>query len=358
MAVEAQHLNIFPPQQLLANREMATTVEAKAKAITNPYNYPYLSGGYRYPRSETTTADTMTPLPMYNSPAVDYLPPKTPVRSDSGLTHNINNISLITSRKRSRDATNQNNILPYAVLPSPQLRDHNNCCTNLSFLGEDISHQIERQQLDVNRFIAHHMEKARLEIEERMKSRERMVFHIVGERIAKRLRTKEEEIDKIVRLNWALQEKIKSLCMENQIWRDLAQNNEATANALRTNLEQVLAHVDKDDGVIAGGHAGGLGDGGAAIDNRHRHPLSDDTESCCDSSSPGDDRATAGAAASASAHEVGNDMRLCRSCQREEARVLLLPCRHLCLCTVCGSSMHTCPVCNTAKTVSVHINVS
>jgi len=42
-------------------------------------------------------------------------------------------------------------------------------------------------------------------------------------------------------------ERVKSLCVENQIWRDLAQANEATANALSTNLKQVLAQVSKDD---------------------------------------------------------------------------------------------------------------
>ncbi|CAN1128222.1 Probable BOI-related E3 ubiquitin-protein ligase 3 [Linum perenne] len=51
----------------------------------------------------------------------------------------------------------------------------------------------------------------------------------------KRLKAKEEEIKKIGKLNWAMEEKVKSLCMENQIWRDLAQTNEATTNALRSN---------------------------------------------------------------------------------------------------------------------------
>ncbi|KAL2523365.1 WD repeat domain-containing protein [Forsythia ovata] len=37
------------------------------------------------------------------------------------------------------------------------------------------------------------------------------------------------------------EERVKSLCVENQIWRDLAQTNEATANTLRCNLKEVLA---------------------------------------------------------------------------------------------------------------------
>ncbi|KAM1267988.1 hypothetical protein ACFX2I_000343 [Malus domestica] len=46
------------------------------------------------------------------------------------------------------------------------------------------------------------------------------------------------------KLNWAL---VKSLYVENQVWRDLAQTNEAIANALCINLEQVLAHQANDD---------------------------------------------------------------------------------------------------------------
>lgn len=196
------------------------------------------------------------------------------------------------------------------------------------------------------------METVRLEIQEKRKNETRRILEAVEERLVKRIRSKEEEMEKIVKMNWALEERIKSLCVENQIWRDLAQTNEATANALRTNLEQVLAHV-KDD-AVAGGSAR-LNDG--AIDN---HPLADDAQSCCDSSGPGDDRG----AVACPEQEVGveprgsDDRRWCRSCWREEARVLLLPCRHLCLCAVCGSSLHTCPVCKSAKTASVHVNVS
>ncbi|KAE9587599.1 hypothetical protein Lalb_Chr23g0275641 [Lupinus albus] len=47
-----------------------------------------------------------------------------------------------------------------------------------------------------------------------------------------------------------LQEKMKSLCVENQIWRELAQTNETTTNNLCRNLEQVLAHVGMDHHVV------------------------------------------------------------------------------------------------------------
>ncbi|KAL9264638.1 putative BOI-related E3 ubiquitin-protein ligase 3 [Drosera capensis] len=54
-------------------------------------------------------------------------------------------------------------------------------------------------------------------------------------------REKEERIVQSTKLNLALEEKVKQLCLENQIWRELAQANEATANALRTKIEQILS---------------------------------------------------------------------------------------------------------------------
>src|SRR5690606_31343258 len=44
----------------------------------------------------------------------------------------------------------------------------------------------------------------------------------------------------------------------------------------------------------------------------------------------------------------------CKRCGDREAIVLVLPCRHLCLCTVCCSaSLRTCPVCGSVMNTSL-----
>lgn len=65
------------------------------------------------------------------------------------------------------------------------------------------------------------MEKVRMEIEESRKRHSRRVIEAVEVGMIKRLKAKEEEIEKIGKLNWALEERVKSLYIENQIWRDL-----------------------------------------------------------------------------------------------------------------------------------------
>jgi E3 ubiquitin-protein ligase BOI-like protein len=180
------------------------------------------------------------------------------------------------------------------------------------------------------------MEKVRMEIEEKRKRQGRRIIEAIELGMMKRLKAKEEEIEKISKLNWALEERVKFLCIENQIWRDLAQSNEATANALRTNLEQVLAH-------------------GAGLDETAAHM--DDAQSCCGSSGEEEEDHREGEERRTLAR-TGGEREWCRNCAKEESCVLLLPCRHLCLCTLCGSTLHTCPICKSTKNASVHVNMS
>lgn len=153
----------------------------------------------------------------------------------------------------------------------------------------------------------------------------RMLACVIQETVAKKLKEKDEEIQIMGKLNWALQERVKTLSAENQVWRELAQTNETTANYLRSNLEQVMAHVN------------------------HHAAAADDAESSCGSN---------GAAEDGEDTATTVIRRMCRNCGVRESVVLLLPCRHLCLCTVCGSTIHNCPVCDSGMDASVHVNLS
>lgn len=196
------------------------------------------------------------------------------------------------------------------------------------------------------------MERVKFEIEEKRKRQARTIMEAIEHGLVKRLRVKEEERDRIGKINHALEERVKSLSVENQIWRDLAQTNEATANNLRTNLEQILAQV-KVPGV-------GLAN---VRENDDGDDDDDDAQSCCGSSA-GDEkkeetvRRRLVVVEEEEAHDKAVKGRICRNCGEEESCVLLLPCRHLCLCGVCGSTVHTCPICRSPKNASVHVNMS
>ncbi|KAF3771598.1 hypothetical protein EJ110_NYTH60059 [Nymphaea thermarum] len=47
------------------------------------------------------------------------------------------------------------------------------------------------------------------------------------------------------------------------------------------------------------------------------------------------------------------------NCEEEStSSVLLLPCRHLCLCSGCAAAVDTCPICKSTKTATVQVYLS
>ncbi|KAI6690208.1 hypothetical protein NL676_027036 [Syzygium grande] len=310
MAVESRHLHLFPPQ-LLGSREggMMMTHHPPVEANAGMYSSQPV---YGLPLSGTSTADSLL-FPLYShnlnahlaaARALDEpLHLKTsaagaaaaPLKSESGITYINNNTTALpslssSSRKRPRDSNQALSFSTAEIQP-----DGRSGCGRFAFLGEDVSLHVQHQFLDVDRLISQHMEKLRAEMDEQRKSQARRLAESIGQGLAKRLRAREEEIEKIGKLNYALEERIKSLCIENQIWRDLAQANEATANALRTNLEQVLAQVrtaaaddagetaDLDDDAAPAAAAASHRRNGGADDNA----LMEDAQSCCGSSGGG-----------------------------------------------------------------------
>ncbi|KAL6544616.1 hypothetical protein OROMI_023478 [Orobanche minor] len=337
MAVDARYPNLFPPQ-ILSNREFVMNgAEGNGHVFGAPMGYGVLA-----PLSGTTAA-AETMVPVYGSAMAGALPAETAgVKCDSSLTY------VPVSRKRPREAINSLlSSFPSAV-QNQRLNNHRGTFT---FLGEDISVHVQQMQLGIDRFITKHTEKVRMEIDERRKRDTRRMAVVVEEKILNKLKAKEEEIERIGKLNYALEERVDSLCVENQIWRDLAQTNQATVNSLRSNLERALAQFRDEQ-------------------QRQRADaadLTDDATSCCGSNYgeterrlPSDQSPSTGGR-DRDCNNISDGYtapRMCRSCGREESCVLLLPCRHLCLCTVCGSALHTCPVCNGTKTASVHVNLS
>lgn len=100
------------------------------------------------------TAALFPPMDTFAA-ATAVLPASTGVvmKSDSGITYNVP-----IPRKRGRDhhhsTTTINRFVSY---PSSHVHSQKNCGCNLYFLGEDISIQIQQQQMDVDRLISQHV---------------------------------------------------------------------------------------------------------------------------------------------------------------------------------------------------------
>ncbi|KAJ4899871.1 E3 ubiquitin-protein ligase BOI [Raphanus sativus] len=298
MAVEAHHMNIFSPQ-LLSNRDCV-----KFEQDMNHGGVPFVTG---------------------ESLAVDPLAKARFNKSESGLTYKFNSSSVLPpSAKRARESQYLGSDAQFA---SPVKRRSGAFGLASSLINAELVFQIQnQQQSEIDRYVAQQTEKLRIEVETRQRTQTRILASTFQNAIAKKLKEKDDEIVRMRNLNWILQERVKSLYVENQIWRDMAQTNEAHANNLRTNLDQVLAQVQT------------LPTAPTVVE--------DDAESSCGSCVEGGEGIKA----------VGAS---CKLCGEREASVLVLPCRHLCLCTVCGSALlQTCPVCDSVMNASVHVNIS
>ncbi|KAI3436912.1 RING-type domain-containing protein [Psidium guajava] len=318
MAVEARRVNPFHIQ-MIANRDFITTKNADGTDFYASQAEDFI------PLAATALPDPILPPSCLQQPRMvpEIFTVKPSLKTDSGLTSNYNAATVPVPRnhpKRSRDAFGD--LLPMNHIPQKMSKAS-------PLLGQEAALEIQWHQSEIDRLISQHTQRLRLELEDRVKQQSKALLSSIQDSVVRKLKEKDDEIQKIGKMNWLLQEKVKSLVMENQIWRGLAQTNEAAANSLRSNLEHALARGCGDD---------------------------DGAESCCGSNDPG--AAVAGADGGAAEAESRSGRRWCRACGEKDSSVLLLPCRHLCLCATCGPSYHDCPACGSTVTASVHVNLS
>ncbi|KAK4789783.1 hypothetical protein SAY86_017087 [Trapa natans] len=142
--------------------------------------------------------------------------------------------------------------------------------------------------------------------------------------VIKKLLEKDMEIENINRRNCELGERIKQATIEVQSWQYRAKYNESVANVLKTKLQQVIS-VGAGEGKEGFGDSE-LDDAASYIDlkNRHERPRG----------------------------------LVCKACNLGEARVLLIPCRHLCICKACSGLVTVCPVCRLTVTDRLDVYMS
>jgi E3 ubiquitin-protein ligase BOI-like protein len=154
--------------------------------------------------------------------------------------------------------------------------------------------------------------------------------------VGKKLREKDIEIENMNRKNRELVERIKQVAIEAQNWHYKAKYNESVVNVLKSNLQQAISQ---------GAELGKEGFGDNEVD---------DAASYID---PNNYLSLPGK--SISRNNMGLKEHIaCRACKAKEVSILLMPCRHLCLCKDCDGLISVCPVCQLMKTASVQVYLS
>ncbi|CAH9107497.1 unnamed protein product [Cuscuta epithymum] len=152
--------------------------------------------------------------------------------------------------------------------------------------------------------------------------------------ISTKLREKDLELENINRKNKELVERMKQVASEAQNWCYRAKYNESVVHMLKTNLQQALHNAADQEAKE------GFGDSEMDDVNSGIYP-------------------NFGLSMAAAGPPVANGFTIaCRLCKAKEVSVLLMPCRHLCVCKECDGSVGECPVCATVITTSVQVYLS
>ncbi|KAL7605507.1 hypothetical protein Lser_V15G17244 [Lactuca serriola] len=197
-------------------------------------------------------------------------------------------------------------------------------------LTGNIKLEMDRQKQLLNHYLKLQEENMVKGIRELNEKHTVSLLNTLEKEVSKKLSEKEMEIENMNRKNMELGLKIKQESMEAQSWHYRAKYNESVVNALKNNLQQVMMTQSQKPVQGKEGYGDSEVDDAASYTNVNLNPQK------CD------------------------DMKAfnCRACNGREVCVLLLPCRHLCLCKECEVFTQNCPVCQVMRTESVHVFMS
>lgn len=233
------------------------------------------------------------------------------------------NAASASPRKRSRDTASMFDQqfqfpIPTKIQPIPnyqQSRLLGSAGTSTScrpILPPQSQHSTEFDQL-----ISLHSTKIISGIHEIQKRHYIDIIRIFETQSAKKIAGKDAEIETLKRTHAELEARLKQVTAENQVWFNVARNSESLVAGLKGSLDQALHR--------RGGEC----------------HTAEDAESCC---YEGDDE------------DRRRPVRgVCRVCNENSVSVLVLPCRHLCLCLQCEPVSETCPICYGAKNVGLQV---
>ncbi|KAL5099066.1 hypothetical protein RYX36_003393 [Vicia faba] len=213
------------------------------------------------------------------------------------------------------------------LLQQQQQQQQHGCHTShfLSLLSHGLASQIKQQKDEIDQFLQAQGEELQRTLEGKRHRNYQAIIKTAEETVARRLREKEIEVEKATRRNIELESRAAQLRAESQIWQAKAKAQEATAISLQTQLHQAMMCTGAEN---RGEEGCGLSCAAEDAESGYIDP----------------ERVLSGPK--------------CRGCGKRVASVVVLPCRHLCVCTECDARFRVCPVCLTVKNSTVEIYLS
>ncbi|XP_022842993.1 BOI-related E3 ubiquitin-protein ligase 1-like [Olea europaea var. sylvestris] len=188
----------------------------------------------------------------------------------------------------------------------------------LRLVGDDLDRDLQRQGAETDRYIKFQGEQLRQTILEKVRATQLLAISYVENKVLQILKGKEAEVEGINKKNVELNLLMRRLSSEANAWQQRAIFNEKVINTLKINLQKAYAQ-------------------NMGVKEVHGDSEVNDTASC-------------------SVSEM-KKLLTCKVCSVNEVCMLLLPCKHLCLCKECESKLSTCPLCQSAKYKGVEFHM-
>ncbi|XP_074359314.1 BOI-related E3 ubiquitin-protein ligase 1-like [Apium graveolens] len=199
----------------------------------------------------------------------------------------------------------------------------------VSMLQQDVTTQIQHQTDEIDQFLLAQLHEMRRKIAEMRQTHYRALLKTAEEAVAKRMREKDLEIEKAFHRNSELQARAAHFSAEAQVWKARAKAQEATAAALQAQLQNAMMSrgcaQTQNVGLTCVSGEGSAGDAESAYIDPERVEV--------------------------------RSVPSCKACQKRVASVVVLPCRHLCLCRECDGVVSTCPICLSFKSSSLEVSL-
>ncbi|KAL3814011.1 hypothetical protein ACJIZ3_015279 [Penstemon smallii] len=188
---------------------------------------------------------------------------------------------------------------------------------------QSISDQIEKQTMEIDRFITLQNERLRLALQEQRKQQTTLFLNKYEAKTQFLLKQKEDEIAKATNRKQELEQYLKRIESEIQKWQRVAKENESMVESLNSTIERL-----KETALLSGNGA-------------------DDAESCCENK----EERIENYIMRQSTRK--NNKMICKCCNVRGSCVIMLPCRHLSSCKDCEAFLDSCPVCRMVKKGSI-----
>lgn len=192
-----------------------------------------------------------------------------------------------------------------------------------SILTEDLATHIKQQRDEIDHLLLIQGEQLRRTLAEKRQSHYRALIGAAEESMARRLREKEAEMEKAARRNAELEARAAQLSAEAQAWQARARAQEVTAATLQAQLQHAM---------INGGGCNEINDGNGGEPEDAESAYIDPDRVVESTGGPS-----------------------CKACRKRVASVVVLPCRHLCICTECDAVAQACPLCFAIRSSSVEV---